>query len=420
MCAYPERLRRAPFCNHSNTFTIMNSKKTKNEADARLADAVENDDLEAATAALDAGATPDGRCTRRRDNLPPLFVAVLHSQPDMVRLLLERGANPNIRDNLTIYPDCTPLFEADCACARILLDHGADAAVRDAIGQTALFFDASMYGREARAEEVERVKLLLQAGTPGDAVSRNGSTALFYVHETESVRLLLQAGAPADARAGEYEMLNALCQHHWNPKSTMLLLEAGADPNVTDEEWGCGVCGWDTPVESVRLLLEHGFNPNLMREEFYTTPPIARVVSREVALLLQQAGADVNLRYLACEFIGNWHCLDRKLATTPVGYNLYADELAAAESLLQLPGVNVGMLELYWALRAGEDARLGYRSKFYPAPDTDAAIALLKKYGHLEIDDDTLAAYRADPDSMLTPDFFLDGILKPRPVKKRN
>ena len=87
--------------------------------------------------------------------------------------------------------------------------------------------------------------------------------------------------------------------------------------------------------------------------------------------------------------------------------------------LLQLPGVKAGMPELYWALRAGEDFRLGYRSTFSPAPDTDAAIALLKRYGHLEIDDATLAAYRAVPDSMLTPDFFLDGILKPRPSIKR-
>lgn len=396
----------------------MSRKKSNREADARLADAVENGNLEAAAAALDAGANPDGRRTRRRDNLPPLFVAVLRRRPDMVRLLLERGANPNVLGDLAISPNCTPLFAADCACARILLEHGADPAARDAIGQTALFYDTLLRSGE-EAEEVERVKLLLQAGTPGDAVSGNGSTALFYVKEPESVRLLLEAGAPADARSGEYEMLNALCQHHRNPQSTKLLLEAGADPNVTDEEWGCGVCGWGTPVESVRLLLEHGFNPNLVREDdYYTTPPIARGVSLEVARLLQQAGADVNLRYLACEFLDHSHCLDRKLATTPVGYSLYVDDPAAAEILLQLPGVKVGMLELYWALRAGEDARIGYRSSYRPVPDTDAAIALLKKYGNLEIDDATLAAYRADPDSMLTPDFFLDGILKPRPSDK--
>ena len=107
-----------------------------------------------------------------------------------------------------------------------------------------------------------------------------------------------------------------------------------------------------------------------------------------------------------------------QVATTPIGYSLYVDDLAAAEILLQLPGVKVGMLELYWALRACEDFRLGYRDH-RPVPDTDAAIALLKKYGNMEIDAATLAAYRADPDSMLTPDFFLDGILKPRPVDKR-
>lgn len=170
----------------------------------------------------------------------------------MVRLLLERGANPNILGDLTISPNCTPLFAADCACARILLEHGADAAARDAVGQTALFYDTFLRSGE-EAEEVERVKLLLQAGTPGDALSGNGSTALFYVKETESVR----------------------------------------------------------------LLLDHGFNPNLLREDYYTTPPIARGVNREVAQLLQRAGADVNLRYLACEFLDNWHCLDRKSPPHP-------------------------------------------------------------------------------------------------------
>ena len=247
--------------------------------------------------------------SRKKDKEADLRLkeAVVRGDPEAVAAALEAGANPNLSTDSAVFLDCTPLFLANCTCARILLEHGVDAAARDRLGQTALFFDARMSLHGNAADEVDRVKLLLQAGTPGNAVSRSGTTALFFVHETESVRLLLEAGAPADARSGEYEYLNALCQHHRNPQSTRLLLEAGADPNVTDNEWGCCVCRLDTPAETVRLLLEHGFNPNLVREDFYTTPPIACVGTREAALLLQQAGADVNMRYLACEFIDNWH-----------------------------------------------------------------------------------------------------------------
>lgn len=382
----------------------MKHRRHPHPASAQLTEAIDAADVAAALNALQNGAPVNGQDTQPA----PLFQAVLKKSPEMVRLLLEHGADPNIRDDLGTFLDCTPLFFAGVNCARILLKHGADAAARDELGQTALFYLA--WKPDDRAEETARVRLLLEHGTPGNAVSPSGATALFYVREPESVRLLLEAGAPAASINREDEGRNALYYHRSTPECVKILLEAGADPNVTDEEWGCSVCTPSTPTETVRLLLEHGFNPNLTSKGWYTTPPIAMGVSRETALLLQQAGADVNLRFRACEHLPAWHYVDRNLATTPIGWLLYSGQWEAAETLLQLDGAAPGMTELYWALRSGEP-ECEYRS----AAHIDTALSILLQHAPWKIAADTLNAYRENPELMLTPDFFLDGIVKPYP-----
>lgn len=91
--------------------------------------------VDAMAALLDAGADP-----RARDVLngwTPLFHAIHKQQPAAVRLLLERGVNPNQRARML-----TPLIMAaadrDPTIVELLLAHGADAHARGAGGSTAL------------------------------------------------------------------------------------------------------------------------------------------------------------------------------------------------------------------------------------------------------------------------------------------
>ncbi|KAM3207144.1 hypothetical protein ACQJBY_062388 [Aegilops geniculata] len=146
---------------------------------------------------------------------------------------------------------------------RYLLDHGADPAVRDDNGSTPLHYAAEEGHHEA-------VRLLLSKGVPVDPVDHRGAPLHLAVAKdrVEVVKLLLEHGAD----------LNKLVNHILTPllmavirnslKCLKLLIEAGADLNA------CGNSG-PTPLtqavddgstDFVKLLLEAGADPNIPSE----------------------------------------------------------------------------------------------------------------------------------------------------------
>ncbi len=74
----------------------------------------------------------------------PLMYAALYGDSDSVRLLLESGADPNIRNDA----GATALMWAadDLEKTRLLLDHGADANARSEDGRTPLMIAAGRFG----------------------------------------------------------------------------------------------------------------------------------------------------------------------------------------------------------------------------------------------------------------------------------
>ena len=85
-----------------------------------------------------AGAShADPNAVDARNGWTPLLHAIHKRRVDAVRLLLERGANPNQRVNMA-----TPLLMAasdpEPAIVQLLLDHGADPKLKGTGGSTAL------------------------------------------------------------------------------------------------------------------------------------------------------------------------------------------------------------------------------------------------------------------------------------------
>lgn len=103
--------------------------------------------------------------------------------PEMTRMLLEAGCDPNAR---TVLTGQVPLHVACDQSVALLIEAGADIEVYDAQGRTALHH-ACM--REGYAEVFE----LLRRGACIDVQDYQGRTPLHYAASQEIARLLLNA-----------------------------------------------------------------------------------------------------------------------------------------------------------------------------------------------------------------------------------
>ena len=141
---------------------------------------------------------------------------------DLIGLLLQHGANPNAQlKHATLYrahtpgegtlgEGTTPLMRAakngDAAAMRLLLDHGADPAIRQKNGTTALMLAAGL-GRglgvfakdyATEAQMLEGVQVLVTRGVDVNAVDGKGDTAVhFAALSSDSIVKYLPNTAPS-------------------------------------------------------------------------------------------------------------------------------------------------------------------------------------------------------------------------------
>jgi len=80
------------------------------------------------------------RITRQPDDVEsekgftPLLIAATNGHTAIVRLLLEHGANPNLRNFDGVTALHNAVFEKQIEIARLLIEHGADPAIQDRLG----------------------------------------------------------------------------------------------------------------------------------------------------------------------------------------------------------------------------------------------------------------------------------------------
>lgn len=87
-------------------------------------------------------------------------------------------------------------------------------------------------------QDLEFLRLLLSAGADPNVCDDDGDSALMYVSHPTAIRLLLEAGADVTLRNHDGQGVLHSADRFGNAESVRLLLSAGADPNAEDAE-GC-------------------------------------------------------------------------------------------------------------------------------------------------------------------------------------
>ena len=272
------------------------------ERDGDLFRAIDGGDVAAVHTAIEGGGDVDARLGYHQT---ALSAAVDKDSEPVVRALLERGADPNIRAG----SGAAPLHDARLASKEVfdrLVKAGAGLNESDELGRTPLHIAAT------RKLYLDATQRLLAAGADPNARSHSGQTPLHGTHDRETIDRLIQWGA--DPNAADKMGQTPLHLTVSDPDSrggtrydqTIALLNGGADPNATTSRG-------ETPLHraalslrdsepTVHQLLEHRADPHA-RDELGNTalhyaagkPSLDRPHTVE---RLIEAGAHTNARNL--------------------------------------------------------------------------------------------------------------------------
>jgi len=147
---------------------------------------------------------------------------------DIVKLLLDRGANPNMQlffkpansRGTTTTRGATPLIRAanngDMEVVKLLMAHGADATLYTADRQTPIH--AAIVGRSQEAQTLEMIRMFQKAGTDVNVVAlvnhpeeiRGGSALHYAVRKRQKETMKLLASLGIDMNAVDQDGLTAL------------------------------------------------------------------------------------------------------------------------------------------------------------------------------------------------------------------
>lgn len=274
-------------------------QEVKSDVDARgyfgktsLGVASKEGDMQIVRALLDQGADPS---LADMDGQTPLSTASNNGHAGVVKLLIESGADLDIASNDGWTPISMACYHGHTEVVRLLLDHGADLAVETESGW-------GPFNMACRNGHTEVIKLLLDNGANANITSNDGWSPMHVACDsghTKVVRLLIKADA--DSNIGSYHGLtpiHAACDSG-HTEVVKTLLQHGVDVNIaTDDGWTpINVAASRGHAELVKLFLQHGADVHVSNTTGLT--PLSTATSNnhvETVKLLLEWGANTETK----------------------------------------------------------------------------------------------------------------------------
>jgi len=266
----------------------------------------------------------------------PLHYAAARGNPDTVRMLLEHGANPNVKNT----KGQTPLHMAVSNWAGpevllMLLRAGARLWARDIDGlsvtdyvepgrrwdlvvalieHNVMFRDNPGIAPSIHCKN-RKLRDLLQAGMQ----QAHKDQSLFFASCDKVARLLIKYGADVNTR----DERNAVPLHYiQDPDTVSLLIKKGADVNAVND-------AGNTPLHTVknpdvaRVLLDRGADPDIKNPDGLT--PLDTCGDPDIAVVLIDAGAKLDF------YDGRNATVHIHTKTSPGNYAVYSIAVKQAD-----------------------------------------------------------------------------------------
>lgn len=221
----------------------------------------------------------------------PLFAAIYRNRVDVARLLMEKGANLEYRNEERATAMHLAAERGTPEIAQLLLDAGMNVDALDGFGGTPLL--------HAMRGDTLMVNWLIDHGAQVDALSDTSTAPIVnavYARNTAGMRALIGRGANVNGsgRPGDVPLLITAMQG--NEELAAILLDAGADIEVADSHYGRTPLHWSAirgQSGLASLLLEHGANVSARDQDGHSALYYAnRYSNPSVAEVLLSKGAD--------------------------------------------------------------------------------------------------------------------------------
>jgi ankyrin repeat protein len=205
--------------------------------------------------------------------LPPILQAVKANDLLEVTRLIENGSSLTEADNDSDHVLMYAALYASHDCMKLLLEKGANPNAKNKLGETALIWSV---------QDIKRVRLLIQYGADVNVVTHQGNTPLLAAcvgsMQSEIIRLLLDKGADPMVKNSRGETSLMRVALYGDTATAALLIKRGVDINIknNNQETALVMCARTANNHMVNWLLRNGADADIL--DSYKAPALSYAI----------------------------------------------------------------------------------------------------------------------------------------------